>query len=256
MAGDYRAPPRPKNVFDHPKLKLSAPCPTPAGKGKWSSLGWQVVGNNPRMVIYTNDPDDTGEQNDYGKINANMDTLAFFSFIELLGMVIALPTPTGESVKFAVDNKQKGWDRNTNRPGEAYTVSTTWIGKDTDGTIWISIRSKKKERPVIKFPFKMPDFHDLRNGDGTQWTDGQKSELAAKGYLRMMELIMPVYLATNYVEPEKKDQNGGGGNNGGNRGGGSNYNNNGSGNSDRSGGGGSSGGSSSSSNDNDDDIPF
>lgn len=256
MSDNFRPPPRPKNIFDHPKMKLYAPCPTPEGKGKTSSLGWQVVDSNPRMVVYTNCPNDTGEQNEYGKITAAMDPLMFFSLIQLLDQVIKMPTPTETPIRFQVPNLKAGWDRQKNKPGDPYEISTTWVGKDVDGTIWISVRHKtKKERPVIKFPFTIPRFHDLRNADGSAWTEGQKSELAAKGYIDMMGRIMGTFLPPAYKEPEPKDDKGGGrggyggGGGGGNRGGG--Y---GGGNSDNANAGGGGGGGNR--NMQDDDIPF
>ncbi len=246
----YRPPPAPKVIFDHPKLKIYAPCPTPGGKGKKSSLGWKVHDNNPRIVVYTNCPDDTGEQNEYGKINANMDALMFSSLLIQLDQLAKMDTPASEPIRFAIGNKKAGWDRQANKPGEPYEVSTTWIGKDTDGRCWITVRSKKKERPVIKFYFGIPEFHDIRNADGSAWTDGQKSVLGLQGYIEMMKGMMPYFLAANYKEAEKKDGNGGGRggySGGGNRGGGGN-------NYDR--GGNSGAGAHRSNNDNDDDIPF
>lgn len=247
----YRPPPPPKVIFDHPKLKIYAPCPTPGGKGKKSSLGWKIHDNNPRIVVYTNCPDDTGEQNEYGKINANMDAIMFSSLLIQLKRLAAMETPASEPIRIAIANKKAGWDRQANRPGEPYEVSTTWIGKDTDGRCWITVRAKKKERPVIKFFFGIPEFHDMRNADGSAWTEGQKSELGLLGYIQMLEVMMPYFLAANYKEAEKKEGNNRGGNGGGyNRGGG--YNNGG-GNRD---GGNSGGGANRSNNDMDDDIPF
>ena len=57
---------RVKNALDNRKLFLTAPVPStdPEAKGKYSTLQWMLVKNNPRMVVWTNDPADTGESND------------------------------------------------------------------------------------------------------------------------------------------------------------------------------------------------
>lgn len=254
MTDNFRGTPKPKNVFSERKLHLRAPCPTPEGDGKWSTLQVEVNGNNPRITVWTNCPNDTGEHNDYGKIQANMDFIVYNMLMSELTRIIDMPTPS-EPYRLAIANKKDGWDRNANKRTEPYEVSTTFIGKDVDGTVWISVKSKKKERPAIKFVFRVPDYHDVRNADGTPWTDGQKSQLAARAWVKALGDLMPIYLVHNYVEPKPKD---GGNNNGGNRGG---YNNNG-GNRNSNGGGGNRGGYSEdsgsrrSNSDFDDDVPF
>jgi uncharacterized membrane protein YgcG len=237
MAGNFQRPERIKNALDNRKLNLSAP--TPGVQGKYASLIWGLYSNNPRLTVYTNDPNDSGEQNGYGKISANLDGPTFFAFLELLKIAVAAP---GE-FKDKVENKNfifPGGKR-SERP---VVVSELWAGKDKDGLIWISVTAR--DRPKIKFPITNPDFHQFLHGDGTPYAPAETSKLFALGYINMLDKMMAHLMVTLWVEPEKKNPPGGGGNYGGGGGGGGGYNRGGSG----GGGGGTSAGGDG------DDIPF
>lgn len=238
MAGNFQRPERVKNALDNRKLNLSAP--TPGVQGAKASLIWGLYANNPRLTVYTNDPNDSGEQNGYGKISANLDGPTFFAFLELLKVAANAP---GE-FKDKVENKNfifPGGKR-SERP---VVVSELWAGKDKDGIVWISVTAR--DRPKIKFPILSPDFHQFIHGDGTPYEPAETSKLFALGYINLLDKMMAHLMVTLWVEPEKKDF---GGDRGGNRGGGGGggYNRGGGGGSGGGGGGGSSGG--------DDDIPF
>ena len=250
MAGFSKAPPREKNALDHRKLNLSAP--TPGHQGKFASLIWGFHANNPRITVYTNDPNDAGADKGYGKIAANMDTPTMFAFTNLLNQVI---DHEGE-VKYKIENKNFIFPGGK-RSEKPVVVSETWIGKDAQGVIWLSVSAR--DRPKIKFEFQPSDFHHFMNGDGTPFSKAEASKLWARGYVRILENLLPVLAVANYVEPPPKDggqggggynRGGGGGNQGGGGGnyGGGNRGGNSGGNDSGFGGGGSSGG--------DEDMPF
>ena len=234
---NFRRPERTKNALDNRKLNLSAP--TPGVQGNRASLIWGLYANNPRLTVYTNDPNDSGESNGYGKISANLDTPTFFGFLELLKFIVH---------EAPLDYKDKVENKNFIFPGgkrseKPVLVSELWAGKDKDGVIWVSVTAR--DRPKIKFPIQAPDFHRFVHGDGTEYTPAETSKLFALGYINVLEKMMSHLQVTLWQEPEKKDNNRGGGGGGyGNRGGGGGY-----GGGRDSGGGGSSSGS-------DDDIPF
>jgi hypothetical protein len=243
---DFTPPPREKNALDHPKLALKAPTPgfeNATGKDKKvASLSWNVFANNPRITVYTNDPSEQGNRDkNYGKITANIDTPNFYRLMHFLYLMSDKATPNGTKMK--IDNKNFTFPggKRSERPE---VVSTTWIGKDDEGAVWISVVAPAhQKRPIIKFVFGFDEFHHYAHGDGTPLTIAEFSPAAASAYVEELKGIMPVVIVDKYVAPEPKDNNGGGNRGGGNR----SYGNNNS---------GAGSGKSFGQGDVDDDIPF
>lgn len=248
---DFKPAPREKNALDNRKLSLSAPLPN--GGGKKSSLQWSLVSNNPRITVFTNDPNDAN--NNYGKISANLDLPKFYEFMLKLRQAADAP---GE-YKSYVENLGFTF-YGGKRSDTPAVLSQLFVGKDKDGVVWMSVTdAQKKERPRIKFNFGTPDFHTWHHGDGTPYSAGEASKLAAEAYYLMLTNLMTHMAAMHYVEPPPRDGQGGGGGGGnrggygggggGNRSGGGGY-----GGGERSGGGG--GGGSEAAAVRDDDLPF
>lgn len=238
MAGNFQPSPRKKNALDNRKLSLSAPVP--GVQGKFARLDWGLYTNNPRITVYTNDPND--EQNERGKISANLDTPAMFAFLHQFNQVIE----GAPGQKFKVENKNFTFygGKRSDRPE---VLSELWCGKDEDGTIWISVvDAKKRDRPKIKFKFGTSDWHHFVKGDGTPFSPAEMSAAFAKGYWKILSEMLPHLQVTEYKEPEPRPEGGynrggqgGGGQRGNYGGGGGGYNrggNQGSGSDDSSGG--------------------
>lgn len=188
----FRPPPRRKNGLDNIKLSLSAPN----SKGKRASLNWQLINNNPRIVVYTNDPDD---QIDYGKISAKLDAPIFFAFMNLIENAI---NSSGE-FKDKIENSNFSWSGG--KRAETPTVeSSLLVGKDADGVVWVAVSAPR--RPQIKFSFLNPEFHNFIHKDGSPYTKGEVSVLMAKSYLDLMRLMMAQLLVAEYVEPKPKEE--------------------------------------------------
>jgi hypothetical protein len=193
----FKPPMRPKNALDNNKLNLSAVN----SKGKRASLLWQLVNNNPRIVVYTNDPDD---QIEYGKISAKIDAPTFFAFMNLIEAAI---NATGE-YKAKIDNSNFSWSGG--KRAETPTVESSLLaGKDTDGVVWVAVSAPR--RPQIKFQFINPEFHSFVHKDGTPYEKAEMSVLMAKSYLDVLRLVMAGLLIKEYVEPKPKEERGGGG---------------------------------------------
>lgn len=201
---DFKAPPREKTAFDNRKLNLTTEVP--GDSRKKSSLVVQLVANNPRLVVYTNLPDDQSESNNYGRINANMDAPTFAVMIEAIErMADAQP---GEKISLNCLNHTFYGGKRSDAPK---LLSTIYIGKDSDGNVYISVVSKEKERPIIKFIFGENDYHFLGKTDGTKFTKAEASVIYAKGWSRLLMSMMETMLINNYKEPEKKNDGGKGG---------------------------------------------
>jgi uncharacterized membrane protein YgcG len=241
-------PQRPKNVLDDRRVGLSAPS---SAKGKWASLNWGYFGNQARLTLWTNDPDDQSDKrNNNGKIDVKMPPTDFCKFLVLLEMAINFPD-TGDH-KHWMEIKDYSWF-GREKSKDVEVQGTLYVGKK-DGEVWMSLVSKDKNRPRIKFPFGNTMYTAFYNGNGEAMTNAETSVLVAKANLLFLKHSIPTLAIDTYKEPEKKE----GGNNGGNRGGGGSYGNNrGGGNYD--GGGRSGSGSNNDTPDSDgydDDVPF
>lgn len=214
----FRRPPPEKNALDNNKLQLSTPCPTPAGKGKYSTLKVEFVKNNPRFVVWTNDPEDTGERNNYGKIVAALDLPTMFMLFRLIEDVVAGPAG-GEPVQLQNLNFKYPGGKRTDRP---VLESKVFVGKDADGVVFISVIAFEEHRPKIVFPFLPTQYHNLMHRDGTPWEKGKLSEKFAVGFLDAIRPVINHLSVIKYVppEPKNKDGQGGGGGYGGRGGGG------------------------------------
>jgi len=210
-----------KNIYDNPKLSLRAPN----AKGKMASLQWALFANNPRITVYTNDPDDT---TDNGRISANMNPPTFFALLQLLSRAIK----SKEYFKAKIENKNHPKGNDGGRSENAVVVSNTVVERDNDGVISLSVVAPS--RPIIKFIFGPDEYHSFVHKDGTVWTKAELSQIYAEGYLSFLTGSMTTAMNVNYVEPQKRERpaggfqrNSSGGNrgnwNGGNRSGGGGY---------------------------------
>lgn len=206
MAGDFRPAPRKKILLDHNKFHLRAPN----AAGQNASLQWQLVGSNPRITVWTNDPNDTTAG---GKIEAAMGVSTLFMLLRLIKMAAE---SEGE-FKEKVDNSNFTWPGGK-RSETATVVSSTIIAKGEDGLVTICISAPR--RPQIKFPFINEDFHNFVHRDGSPFTKAEASKLSALAFVDMLTPIYAALLVKEYVEPPPKDAPGGGGNRQGQSGGG------------------------------------
>lgn len=205
---DFKPPERKKTALDNSKLRLQAPCPS--AEGKMSSMGFQLVSNNPRIVVNTNDPADEG--NNYGRISANMDLPAFVALLKILDTLIKSPSENKYSIQCLGHTFFKG-----QRSQEKKILATVWVGRDKEGVLWISVTSEN--RPKIKFPFgPAGGYHSLHHADGSPCTASEVSEFYAKAFLSILEQMIVNVAVDNYVPPEPR--NNGGFNKGSNGGGG------------------------------------
>lgn len=212
---------RKKNALDNSKLRLSAP--SPVAQGKWASLSVIFDKNNPRFVVYTGEEGDRA--NNYGKIEARLDTAVFYAFLELVKNIAHKDTPNGHKDK--LDNENFTWFGGKRSDGPV-SVSELQVGKDKDtGEVWMAVVAK--DRPRVQFKFGPPPMHkNWTHGSGEAFSAGELSQIFAHGYVNLMEKIVAHLSVTEWVDPaieraEKEAQKARGGQGGGggyNRGGG------------------------------------
>jgi len=195
-----------KTALSNSKLSLSAPCPT--AKGKFSVLKWELFQNNPRIIVRSNDPAEMNRERNFGQIIAPMGAPEFYAFLEMLKLSYESPGET----KSRIEN----WNQDYvdgKRTTEPIHISDTWIGKDREGCVFISVISKKEDRPVIKFITAPADdrWHKFFHADGTQYTKAETSVIYAKAYYNMLTKVMANLICTEYVEPPPYVPGGGAG---------------------------------------------
>lgn len=196
MAGNHQFPQRKKNALDHAKLKLSTPCPS--AQGKWSTFGWGITGNNPRITVYTNDPNDS--KNDNGRITGPMGSPDLFAIMHFLQVAVDAPGKCRNKV--ALKNFIFPGGRRSEKP---VVVAELWIGQDDEGVIWMSLCSPDSSRPKIKFPIGPGDFANWFKEDGSEYSKGEISKIYAAGYMELIKNVMEQLIVTEYKEPEPKD---------------------------------------------------
>lgn len=225
MANDFRAPPRPKNGLDNRKLNLTTPCPT--AQGKTSALTVNVFTQEKygepfvRMTVLTRDPEDQGERNGYGKIQAEFDPDMFYAFLEKLERVARGPIGTEDKFKWDIKGITFFGGKRSDTPQVKAEVH---FGKDADGLVWIGVMMPN--RPKIKFPFGISDYFNLVHKTGEQVSRGECSELFALGWIRRIRDMIPHFLINMFKEIPW-DPNAPKGGQGGGQGGQRQWNNNG-----------------------------
>ncbi len=197
-----------KNALNNSKLSLSAPCPGVGGK--YSQLKFDIYQNNPRIVVRTNDPSEMTREKNFSQIVAAMDAPNFYAFLELL--------KTAYESTVETKNRIENWNYDFvegQRSKEPIHLSDTWVGKDKDGCVFISVVSKKEDRPVIKFITVPGDnrWHKFYHSDGTQYTMAESSVILARSWYNLLSGLMSNIIVKEYVEPPPYVPGGGAGSN-------------------------------------------
>ena len=215
MAGDFKPQPRKKTPLENKKLNMSARNQD----GKFASLQWGLFANNPRITVYTNVESD--QSTNYGKISANMDTPAFFAFLNLLRQAIEFVPGTNGQEEFKASIQNKNFIFPGGKRSEKPVVqSELFVGKDKEGVVWMGVMAN--DRPKIKFNFQLSDFHLLRHGTGETYSAAEASKVAADAYWTILSEMIAHMQVSHWEEPVAKEGGGFGGNRGGGGGGGYN----------------------------------
>lgn len=242
---DFQQQPRQKTILEDRKLTMYARNPA----GGRSTLKWAVINGNPRITVWSGMEGDK----DNGKAEAKMDLKTFMAFTVMLE----------EACKLAPGETAGGYiEMGFPRDGKITTTADLHVGRDKAGLVYISVVARNGNT-AIQFPFVTEDFHKFFHRGQEQYSAAEVSVVMARGYVRILQALVPQICAATWKEPEpKQGGNGGGGNRGGygggNRNGGGGYGGGNRGGYNGGGNGGGGGGSApaAKSGDGDDDIPW
>jgi hypothetical protein len=175
------------DLDDKPKIyeiaKFNMFADSPGVEGRRARLVWGVRDGNPRITVFTNNPNSKGLE---GIISAPMSPQVFIAFLTLFEDVIKGPN----DIKRKMDNDTSRRDED-NKPVDKSLLSEVFFGKDSNGIVWISVIAPSK--PKIKFEFRLSDYHRFYKTDGTQFTESEASVLEAISVIQCLKALYPKY---------------------------------------------------------------
>ena len=206
------------DLFRDAKFKLFG---KPFSQGdKSPSLEVDVWKGNVGITVYTNSERDSNPEK---RIKAPMSFRILNGFMETLRGYIGIGIMAGKLPNTTIiENFTSNKDENGERTEGKQLISTTHLGFNPDGTIFISVRDADASRPQINFTFGGDNWHKYTNGDTGQPLDPvQVSRLDAYSWLQsLLEIIPPAMVAIAEAAGDTKAPAAGG-----NGGGGGGYNN-------------------------------
>lgn len=191
---------QPVRIFDFERLSMWTP--TPGAAGKRARLAFGIRDGNPRITVFTNDPNDKISN---GVIYAAMNPETFYSFLELFSSVLRAK----EETKYKINCFGTRWE-NDKPTKEKILVSDLCFGRDAEGVIWICVIAEN--RPKIKFEFAISDYHLLMDSDGKQFDKARASRLEAGAKLALLHDVYGIAITKNLENPTprpNKDARGG-----------------------------------------------
>lgn len=190
MAQQQPYKPIPKNPLNDYRLALRTDKIEKMGGDREPVLRLNIIKNNPRIDVYTGIPNDV----DRGRISAPMDPVTFMT---LMGLI--------ESIARGENDVVKKITNYTGRPEEKRVISTTYVGKDKNGCVFISVTAK--DRPKVKFKFLPSAYHVFMDKDGTIMDEGKVTEATALGWVKLVSSYTPHLIINQYEEPEYGNNN-------------------------------------------------
>ncbi len=192
-------PQRKKHALDNFAFNLSEPVPNE--QGKFSRLNWALSRNSLAIKVYTGFSSD--QNNKYGLIDARLDGIVFYGFLELLQKALTEQNEWKSRIDYE-DFTFFGGKRSDSR----VLISSVYVGRDADGVIWVSVVDAiKKDRPRIKFTFGSGRNHHFKHGDGSDYTKADISQLFAKAFYNMLSNVGSTVLVQEYEEPKPRQNN-------------------------------------------------
>lgn len=201
-----------KTILDEFKLRLTT---KPLAQGaKPPALVVNVYRNNPQLTVFT------GHDNGSGKtmLSAGFDVITFSSLMEIVRWFAQVDTPPG---KVKVDTlKPIPKEMRTDPKVRIKCSAETWIGKDDDGKIWISVVDPDNQNaPKIKFYFEANYYHKYH----IKADPAIISAIIAKSWANVFENLVAQVLHANGQDPQNTGSGSGGNSGGGYQGGNKSY---------------------------------
>lgn len=144
-------PPRPKGITDHPKMKLTGDLNSDGKRPTFHPYLHQNSNdpskNSPRIVVYTNIEADKASKQD--QIQGELDIVMFDGFLQAIRDAA---NPTIQFNQEVIELRNYIW-MNGQRSEEPKTKGYLIVGRNDNGTVFVSLKHFDPKRPAIKFEF-------------------------------------------------------------------------------------------------------
>lgn len=183
---------RPQNVLNEFKLRMTC-APLEGAIVKWDkpqtpTMAISIKDNQVVLTVYTNVEGDK----DNGRIQAEMDTFTFYGIMEAIRTIADDKTFAGALTIDNMGHFFTGGGR-SEKPG---ILSQTVIGRDSEGSVFISLISGK--RPKAKFVFRPSGLHNWsRNGEPL--SRAETSEIYARGQANVLSKLVARVLGDEFI---------------------------------------------------------
>lgn len=161
------------NIVEFPTLTIFAPAP--GVEGKLSRLVFGLVNDNPRLTVFTNVPDGSGQTDGKGRprgamimVPMNRDDLHIL--LQAVQDTATKPDHGSYVFEYSTTKATEGGQR------EKFLAAKIAVGRDEDGVIYLAVKSEGK--PSVKFSFELSPYAKI-NYNGKPVEKNLGSSLAA-----------------------------------------------------------------------------
>lgn len=231
MSGYQKGPitPRPKGITDHPKMKLTGELNADGKRPTFHPYLHQNSNdpskNSPRIVVYTNLESDKSMKQD--QIQGELDIIQYEAFLDAINDAA---NPLIDFKQEVIELRNYIW-MNGQRSEEPKTKAYLIVGRNDNGTVFVSLKHFDPKRSAIRFEFGFSVYARMVKQDGPM-EPAVASRRVAKAMAKIWSYTMLKEWAdktTLPLPPQRNNQQGGfgggqqqGGFGGGNQGGGFN----------------------------------
>lgn len=216
MSGFNKPTPREKTVADHPLMKLHGALNSSGKRASFHPYlhlnGNDSSKNAPRIVVYTNDDQDKQMKQD--QIQGELDLVAYLGFIQAIRDAA---NPSLEFKQEVVELRNYVW-MNGQRSEEPKTKAYLIVGRNDNGTVYVSLKHFDPKRAAIKFEFGFTQYVRMVSQEGPI-----EPAVASRRVANAMATIWGETMLKLWQDktglPIPKQPNQGGGFGGGNKGG-------------------------------------
>lgn len=199
--------PREKTILDHPKFKLTGDLNSDGKRPTFHPYlhinGNDPSKNSPRIVVYTNIEADKATKSD--QIQGELDIIQFEAFLTAIEDAANPLIPFTQEV---IELRNYIW-MNGQRSEEPKTKAYLIVGRNENGTVYVSLKHFDPKRPAIKFEFGFSVYARMVSNDGPV-----EPAVASRRVARSLVKLWGGYMRDVYKEktglPQPRQQQGGG----------------------------------------------
>lgn len=182
---------------------------------KWNETEWKtpelsldMYNNNPRIVVFTNNPSEADKTRiAFGRekklsalpITCRMKWKDFFKFLYLMDKAIDSPEP----VEYTQSFKGPKFDDQGNKvQGQQVVTARMNFGQDAEGCIYIKIYEKDRQKCLFRF---QDEFWVPVQRNGEDLTKSEDSKLDARAWFASIKAVLGPVAVAYYIPAAGRD---------------------------------------------------